>query len=167
MLCFDLVWFTGNSYFECIGCLCISCLKLEFSVGLCLFFLNWHLRASRPSSSEGVNRPYHPVMCLWSFQAAFSCLVWAQKQFSWWFQSCCKLCRSKFGKGGNLWWDGVRSQGHREVSEAGVQRQLLQFLNRKLLVTLITLITRAGVLAVKEVLISELAPLMWLLILNS
>lgn len=61
----------------------------------------------------------------------------------------------------------VRSQGHREVSEAGVQRQLLQFLNRKLLVTLITLITRAGVLAVKEVLISELAPLMWLLILNS
>lgn len=61
----------------------------------------------------------------------------------------------------------VRSQGHKEVSEAGVQRQLLQFLNRKLLVTLITLITQAGVLAVKEVLISELAPLMWLLILNS
>lgn len=61
----------------------------------------------------------------------------------------------------------VRSQGHREVSEAGVQRQLLQFLNRKLLLTLITLITQAGVLAVKEVLISEPALFMWLLILHS
>lgn len=61
----------------------------------------------------------------------------------------------------------VRSQRHREVSEAGVQRQLLQFLNRKLLLTLITLITQAGVLAVKEVLISEPALLMWLLILHS
>lgn len=58
----------------------------------------------------------------------------------------------------------VRSQGHREVSEAGVQKQLLQFLNRKLLLTLlITLITQAGALAVKEVLISEAA----LLILHS
>lgn len=58
----------------------------------------------------------------------------------------------------------VRFQGHREVSEAGVQKQLLQFLNRKLLLTLlITLITQAGALAVKEVLISEPA----LLILHS
>lgn len=49
----------------------------------------------------------------------------------------------------------VKSQGHGEMSEAGEQRQLLLFLNRKLPVMLITLITRAGVLAVKEVLISE------------
>lgn len=61
----------------------------------------------------------------------------------------------------------VRAQGHREVSEAGVQRQLLQLLNRKLLVTLITLITQAGVLAVKEVLVSEPPLLMWLLIPDS
>lgn len=43
----------------------------------------------------------------------------------------------------------------------------LQFLNRKLLLTLITLISQAGALAVKEVLISERALLMWLLILRS
>lgn len=30
----------------------------------------------------------------------------------------------------------VKSQGHRDVSEAGVQKQLLQFLNRKLLLAL-------------------------------
>lgn len=128
----NLIWFTGDSCFDCIGCLCSSCLKLEFSVGLCLS-LNWHLRASGAGSSEGVTRPCHPVRSLWSFQAAFSCLAWAQQCFSQGFPSCCKLCRSQLGKGG-LVMGWVRSQGHREASEAGEQRQLLQLLNRKLLV---------------------------------
>lgn len=43
------------------------------------------------------------------------------------FNPAVKLCRSKFGNWEEFVMGWVRCQGHREVSEAGVQKQLVQF----------------------------------------
>lgn len=91
---------------------CASCLKLEFSVGLCLFLI-CHLRASRGSIREGENCPCHPAVCL----KCPGCLCEHSSGSHGSFNPAVNCAGVSLGRGEFvLGW--VRCQGHREVSEA-------------------------------------------------